>query len=323
MSPGSVLLRLVVRAAIAACLVSLVSWTLVECAPGSTAYRAAVASRTIEPGDVGTTPEQQTVITAAVAKRHGLDDSFLLRITHNLHGTLRLRFGRSWRDEAPISSMLWKRGGTTLLLAGLALLLAAGLGILGALVSARRPQSLVDRGWAIYTAIALSVPIPWIALVSIRSFAYGHPFELLPPGGLGTPLHWVLPICVLAAAPAAIFWRHARQELGAVAAMPWVLAARATGISDNSLWRRAILRAALPAILALIPAMLAYLIAASVIVERVFVIEGVGELVAIAAAAGDAPVLIAVAAVTAALVSASGSLVDATNRYLDPRRVSD
>jgi peptide/nickel transport system permease protein len=164
------------------------------------------------------------------------------------------------------------------------------------------------------------LPIPWLALLAIRTFAYGHPFALLPPGGLDSLGQAILPVLLLASAPAAVVWRQARQEMRAQYASDWVLAARARGTGPERLWRVYILRAALPRVLALVPPLLAYVFAASVVVERVFAIDGVGDLIARAAAAGDAPVLIASASISASLISLASSGVDALAMKLDPRR---
>ena len=72
--------------------------------------------------------------------------------------------------------------------------------------------------------------------------------------------------------------------------------------------------------LVLSPTLLAYVLAACVIVEPVFAIHGAGDLVAQAASARDAPMLIGAAAITAFIVSVTSSTVDLVNRRLDPRR---
>ena len=315
------LLRIVSRAALAAAIVTLVSWTLVECAPGSTAARAAIAARAIVPTDSQTPPAVQDRIVASVAEEHGLKDGMILRLARNLAGTLTLDFGHSWRDDLPVADLLLAKPGLlSLALCLSALALAFVVGLAGATASARRPRSPVHSAWAIYSALVLCLPMPWLAMLAIRSFAYGHPFSIVPPGGLDSLAQAILPVLVLASAPAAVVWRHAREEMLAHYGSDWVLAARARGTEPRRLWWVYILRAALPTVLALVPALLAYLLAASVVVERVFAIAGIGDLIARAAEAGDAPLLIAAAALSAAIISCASSLVDLIVARLDPRR---
>jgi peptide/nickel transport system permease protein len=314
-------LRVVRRAAIAAGIVTLLSWTLVECAPGSTAERAAIASRAFDVADAQMPSPLRARIVDSVAERHGLDGHVAVRMARNLAGVLILDFGRSWQDEESVAKLILAKAGLrTALLCFLALLLAVALGLWGATASARRGRKSTDAMWSFYAALILSLPVPWLAMLAIRTFAYGHPFSFVPPGGMDSIGQAILPILLLASAPTAVIWRHAREEMRAQYASDWVLAARARGTQPDRLWRVYILRCALPTVLALVPALLAYLLAASIIVERVFAIEGVGDLLARAAAAGDAPVLIAAAAISAALISLASSGVDALAEKIDPRR---
>ncbi len=315
------ILRVVWRAVLAASIVTLLSWTLVECAPGTTAARAAQAARSFSPMDTQTPPAVRASVIEAVAKRHGLHRSFPRRIAGNLVGVLALDFGTSWQDEEPVREQILARPGLrTLLLCFGALLLALGVGLWGATASARRADGAVDSVWSVYAAIILSLPMPWLAMLAIRSFAYGHPFSLASSGGLDGLGDAVLPLLVLAAAPTAVIWRHARTEMRAHYESNWVLAARARGTEPKRLWGVYILRSVLPAVLALVPPLLAYILAASVVVERVFAIKGVGDMLARAAQAGDAPVLIAAAALSAAIISLASSATDALATTLDPRR---
>ena len=314
-------LRALGKAFLAAAIVALLSWTLVECAPGSTAERATYASRRLAPLDTESSSEVRAGVVAAVAERHSLDEGFLLRQAKNIGGLVILDFGRSWQDESPVATkVLAAPGLRTLGLSLCALLLAMLVGLGGATASARRKGRAGDKIWSVYAALVLCVPVPWLGLVALRSFAYGHPLSVFPTGGLDSALHFVLPLLILASAPIAVVWRHARTEMIAQYGSHWVLAARARGTDPSRLWRIYILRVALPAVLALVPPLLAYLFAASVVIERVFAIEGVGDMIARAAVAGDAPILVAVAALSAALISLTSSAVDILARRLDPRR---
>ncbi len=321
MSVGLSLLRALWRAAMAATTVTLLSWTLVECAPGTTAERGAMAARSFAPMDSQTSPEVQASIVADFARRHDLDRSFPRRLAGQVIGIAVLDFGKSWQDEELVVHRVFSSSGLrTLLLCVGALLLALFVGLWGATASARRAGRFTDSLWSFYAALILCVPVPWLALLAIRSFAYGHPFSLAPSGGLHGFGDAILPILILAAAPTAVIWRHAREAMQEQSASNWAVAARARGIEPKRLWRVYILRSVLPTVLALVPPLLAYILAASVVVERVFAIEGLGDLLAWAALAGDAPVLIAAAAMSAAIISLASSAALALVGKIDPRR---
>ena len=315
------LVKVLLRALAAALLVSLLSWSLVECAPGSTAHRAAVAARAIAPGDLSTPVEVSATITSELAEQHGLDAPFPQRLAERALGTLHMDFGKSWRDGQPASSgLLGLAGLTSLSLVLCALAVAFLAGVFGAVASARRPSSLGRSLWSVYAALVLTLPLPWLAMMAIEALAYGHPLALLPAGGSGTLAQGVLPVLVLASAPAAVLWHHGYVEMRSLYGSNWVLSARASGLAPNRLWRVYILKAAMPTLLTLLPALLAYLVGATVVVEYVFAIHGAGSLVARAALAGDAPVLIAAAVLCAILISLATSAANRLACRLDPRR---
>ncbi len=306
-----------------ALVVSILCWTLVECAPGNVATRAALAGRVIAPGDAQMNSQTRKRLVDQVAERYGLQESFAKRTWDHSLELLRGDFGVSWRDGSSITDTLVSKASLiTLLLCFSALVLATLVGCLGAIASARHRQSLADKSWGVFSALAISIPLPWLAMLTAESLSYGHPFSFASVGGDGMRT-LVLPILLLAIAPLAVVWNHMREELVMQSEKPWVAAARARGISERRIWGIGLPRISLWAVLSLLPALLAYLFAASILVERVFVIPGLGEVVASAALHNDAPVLVAIAAVTAFFVSITSFAAGGLGKALDPRRNSN
>ncbi len=302
-------------------IVCMLSWSLVECAPGSLADRAAVASGAIAEGDLHTPPHVRAEIVAQVAKQHELDGNRFSRFTGAAANVVTFNYGRSWQDSHPVRGRVLSRAGLiTLLLSLAALVVSFVLAIVSATGSARNSDSVLHRVFGVLAALALSIPIPWVAMLALDVLAYGHPFSFVPKGGMLSIGHAVVPILVLAVAPAAVLWRHLRQRMHEVSKEPWVVTARARGVVEVTLWSRQILKVALPTALALLPVLLAYLLAAAVVVERVFAIPGLGSIVASAAQVGDVPVLVAFASLSAILISLSSQCTSALTNYLDPRR---
>ncbi len=321
MNAARVGLVLLLRSLGAGALVCLISWSLVECAPGTTAERAAVASGALVPGDVHSSVELRAELIAEVASEFDLEATPAARLPRRAADALRFDFGRSWRDGHSVWGRIASRKGlTTLLLCVAALLIALLMSALLAPRSARRPSSRGSTVAIAFSALMLSVPIPWIALLALDTLAYGHPFSFAPKGGMDSFGHGILPIVVLASVPAAVLWRHLHQELLDTADAAWVVAARARGLDETRLWNRHLLKAALPTVFALVPVMLAYLLAASVVVEQVFAIDGLGSMVAAAANQGDVPVLVAFASLSAIVISATSQSMNIASRLVDPRR---
>ncbi len=314
-------LSFVLRALTAGVAVCLICWTLVECAPGPTAERAAIASGAVVAGDVQTPPEFRTELVAEVAREFNLEGSALGRVPRRAIKAVHFDFGRSWRNGQDVAERIASRKGvTTLVLCLGALLLSVVVAGMAAPRSARHPESRPSQAFAIATALALSIPIPWVAMLALDVFAYGHPLSIAPKGGLDSFADGLLPIVVLAAVPIAVFWRHVRQEILDVSDSQWVLAARARGVDESRLWNQHLLKAALPTIFALVPLMLAYLLAAAVVVERVFAIDGLGTMVASAANEGDIPILVAFATLSATFISVATQSMNLLSKFVDPRR---
>ncbi|MBL4636015.1 MAG: ABC transporter permease, partial [Kofleriaceae bacterium] len=290
-APGVSVVSAALRALSVALLVTLVSWTLVECAPGTSAERAAIAARAIVPGDLDMPKSVRDSIVTQIGEKHGLHSSFPARLAKQSLGLLRLDFGSSWRDERTVRGIVFSRAGLlSLVICLLSLALGAIAGTFVALATAKRPESAGHRSFSVLAALVLSLPLPWLAMVLASSFSYGSPFSFMPLGG-GSASSLILPLLVMAAVPAVVIWRHLHKELARQSGAAWVLSAKARGVGESMLWSKHILRASVPNLLSLLPVLLAYLFGAILLVERVFAIEGLGETISRAAAAGDAPVL--------------------------------
>lgn len=310
-------LRALARVAVAAAIVAALGWLLVELAPGSVAERAAEAAGLVTAGQVEGAAARQAVVDRAAA-RFDLDAPWPARLARRVAGLARLDLGRSWRGDRPVASLLAEVAAVTALLIAAALALALVAGLAAAVAGARRPGCRRDALCAGLAALALATPPVWLALLAARTLAHGHPLSLFPAAGL-SPAGAVLPILCLAAVPAAVIARHGRAALLEALGEPWAQAARARGLDRARLAGRHALRVAAPSLLALAPALVGYGLAAALVVERVFGIRGLGEVVLEAAAVGDAPVVIGAAVVTAAAVALCSALADAAARWADPR----
>jgi peptide/nickel transport system permease protein len=308
------------RIAVAVAGVAAVAWLLAEAAPGSSAERAARAAGVLPPDDSPVPAALRRDLLARVAERHGLDRPVAVRVAVRVGALVRLDFGRSWVDDAPVRDRLVRAAAPTLWLVALALLLGLSFGLIAGALAASRPRGALDLALAAAAALALAVPPVWLAMVGLRALAAGHPFALLPPGGWGSAAAAVLPVFTLALVPAFVIARHARAALVEAAATPWALATRARGVSRARLvWKHG-LRVAAPVLAPLLPVLVAYLLGAVLVIERVFGIHGLGDLLVAAAARGDAPTVVGVAVVAGALVAVASAVADGIRVLADPRQ---
>lgn len=296
------------------------SWVLAALAPGGLAASAARAEgRAVlsAQGDV----ELALAVTGEAARRHGLDRGVMPVIAESLASALVGDLGTSWRHDVDIGPLVGAALIPTLALVLLVLAVGAGLGVWAGLRASvrRRP------GIAALSAIALAVPPLWVGILAIDAFAAGGSLPLLPRRGWGSPLALVLPVATLAPVVFAVVFRYTADALREFMHTPVALAARARGLAVEAIATRHGLRVISAALAPLGTTLVAYLLGATVVTDRLFDVRGLGWLLLDAATVGDVPVVVAVAGGCALVVALTSALVDWLTRRWDPRlrEVSD
>jgi peptide/nickel transport system permease protein len=145
---------------------------------------------------------------------------------------------------------------------------------------------------------------------------------LLEAGGLATAIdvarHLVLPAITLSVVSIAGTMRYQRTAMLEALRFPYILTARAKGLSERRVlwhgWRNALFP-----ILTLFGLWLPILVSGSVFVEAVFAWPGLGSLAAAAVGNRDYPLLMGAAILVAGMVVLAGFLTDIAYALLDPR----
>jgi peptide/nickel transport system permease protein len=315
--PPGVARRLIVRAvraAVTLLLLAIVAWGCLELAPGGPVLAAARASGSYPSDDTRLSSAARADLLAVAAERHGLRASRAARLSAFVvqlaHGDL----GRSWRPDAtPVSTLVVRALPTTLGLLFLSILLAYAAGVLAALVSAARPAGLADRAINASTALAVALPPAWAAILALRTFVAGRPFQWFPSDSL------LLPIVTLSYVAAAVVARHGRAGLVDAGARPFAIAARARGASDARVLGVHALAVAAAPLGALFTTIVTYLLGATLVVERAFGLHGVGALIIDASSRGDAPVVLGGTLVIGACIVVATIVSDLLAALADPR----
>jgi len=311
--------RAVARALAVLVAVAVLAWLCAEAAPGTPGERAARAAGLLPADDSGVSAEVRAGIVAEVAHQHRLDRPMIVRLARFVGGLALLDLGRSWRDGGSVRARVGRAAAPTLVLVVGALLVAIALGLGIAVAAVERAGSRTDRALSGLAAIAIAIPPAWIALLALRTFATGSPWRWLPTGGFDTLGAAVLPVLSMAAVPAFVLARFARAELLRAERAPWAVAVRARGATRRRVILVHALRASLAGLVAVGTNLVAYSLGASLVIERVFGIHGLGSLLLDASARGDAPVVVGVAVCAGALLALASVGADAAQRALDPR----
>lgn len=212
---------------------------------------------------------------------------------------------------------------TAWLLSGL---LGFSMGIIAGVYRDRWPDRLIKN----YSLLIASVPTFWLALVLLMVFSVW--LQWLPIG-LSVPIgvqaaevsvwdnlkHLILPAVTLSVTGVANITLHTREKMIDIMAMEYVLFARARGGNLSFIIRHHALRnIVLPAI-TLQFASISEIFGGSVLVEQVFSYPGLGKAAVSAGLSGDAPLLLGIAVVSAALVFTGNLIANVLYGFIDPR----
>lgn len=262
-------------------------------------------------------PEAVARATAAF----GLDQPIWVQYLAQLWRIATLQFGDSYARKQPVAELLAENVPPTVLLATLALLLAWGLAIAGALIAALSQGRLGRALRSILSAIetiASVVPQFFLGAVLILVFTTG--LGLLPATSSGAhPAGLILPVVTLAVPIAGYLAHILHGSLAELDDAPFATTVRSRGAGESRVFLVHTLRhAALPAI-ALSGWAYGSLLSGAVVVESLFARPGLGRLLLEAATVRDIPVVIGVVTVIALLYVAIMLLASAVEAIVDPR----
>jgi len=266
------------------------------------------------------TPDRVATIRSELGFDRPLTDQYLMWIGNALHGNL----GQDFISHVPLTDLLAQRLPVTLELTALSMILALGLGIPLGVVGAVGPR------WAVVFADLLvvggvSIPSFWLGIMLVLLFA--GVLHVLPPAGyvpittdvLENLRYMILPVLALGAAQLVYILRTTKAAMLTVLGSPYVIFLRAKGISERRIvFVHALRNAAIP-IVTVVGIQFGALLGGAIIIESLFAVPGVGQLVVNAIFQRNYPVVqggVLVIAVIFILVNLTTDLIYGA---LDPR----
>ena len=282
----------------------------------------------IIPGDptdtilgLNTTEEQ----VAALRAQLGLDLPLPVRYWNWLSGFVRGDLGESYNFDMPVTVLLSERIAPTLTLTALAALLIILISIPLGLFAARYEGGWIDRILTVLNQIVMSVPnfVVGISLI----FLFGLVLRWFQPGGyvspaqgLGAHLWFMLfPALAVALPKSAMMIKMLRGSILSEMTADYIRTAYSKGNSRASaLWRHVLRNAMIP-VVTFFATTIAELVAGSIVVEQVFTIPGLGQMLISSISNRDYPVVQAIIVLVAFVVVLCNFLADALYRVMDPR----
>lgn len=250
-------------------------------------------------------------------------------------------FGRSIENRQPVWATMWPFLKNTILLNFFAILFTWLLALPIGIYSATHPYSLSDKVFGFFAYMGMAIPSFFFALLLLyaTTLTYdlnpGHLFhELFPIGGLTSAdyyelnrwermmdvaRHLVLPVVVLGTGAMAGLVRVLRAEFLDKSSMPFVVTARAKGLSATVVNYKHILRNALTPFVAGFGSLLPAMIGGSALVEIIFSYPGIGQLMLKAVRSYDIYLVMASSLVSGLLLVVGNLLADILLAWVDPR----
>jgi len=271
-------------------------------------------------------PNVTSADVARLRSLHGLDQPFLERYSNWLAGALNGDFGYSRLFGAPVLDVLAPRLLNSLLLMGLAFLVAVSIALPASVTAARHPGSLADRLINLLCFAGISVPAFWLALLMILLFAVT--LGLFPASGMTTigdgslgdrATHLALPVITLAVASIAQYTRHGRAAMIEVLREDYIRTARAKGVSERAiLWRHGFRNALIP-VITIMALDFGALFSGALIVETMFAYLGMGKTIYDAVMGNDYNLALVGLLLATAITLAANIAADIAYGLIDPR----
>jgi peptide/nickel transport system permease protein len=262
---------------------------------------------------------------AALNHELGLDQPLVTQYWHWLSSTLSGNLGQSLQTQQPVTHMVAGGFPVSAELVGLALIFTILFALPTGVIAAARAGSRLDAATRNVSGLGLAVPDFFLAIILIAIFGIAAhllpelgfvPFTQSPVGNLD---HMVLPSLSMGLGAGAIVVRQVRAAMIDALNAPHIRTARAMGLSERAIVWRYALRNALPTILNVYGLLLVGMFGATLIIEEVFVLPGMGSALVNAIGVRDYTFIEGVTMVYVALVLVTNLVVDLAVAIVSPR----
>ncbi len=301
--------------------ITIISFIIIHLAPGKPTTQQELMS-----------PRISYEARLRLEKLYDLDKPLHVQYIKWLGRIIRLDLGTSIIDGRPVVDKIAERIPVTLTINILAIILILFISIPLGVKAADNPGSFFDKITTVGVFLGFALPTFWIALLMMHVFSIklgwlpisgikSLDFEYLswPKKILDLIRHLILPVCVSGLGGLAGFSRYIRQNMLQSLSQPYIITARAKGLSQKQiLYRHAFPNAILP-LITILGLSIPGLLGGSVIFESIFALPGIGELFYKAVMMRDYNLIMASVVLGAVLTMLGNLAADITYAYVDPR----
>lgn len=255
----------------------------------------------------------------------GLNRPLYEQYTDWMKGLLTGELGNSIRFSMPVKDLLFDRLPVTMSLAGLALVIVLLVSLPLGMFAARRQNKLSDMSLSTVTQVGMAIPSFWLGMILILyiglQFSFfkisGYiPWSQSVAGALST---LVLPALTIAIPQIAVNFRYVRTSILEQVQLDYVRTIRSKGMSEQNVMYKHVLKNSMIPILTVFGLMMAEVVAGTIIVEQVFSLPGIGQLLITAISNRDFPLVQGIVMYITVAVVMINFMVDILYSVLDPR----
>lgn len=262
---------------------------------------------------------------AALRRQLGFDRPLPVRYVEWLGGLLTGHPGTSWISGAPVAELIGPRLAVTGWLVVGAMVLATVVAVpvgMYAAVKRRRWQGLVV---SVVSQAGMAVPAFFAGILLVLAFAVG--LRWLPANGYvalaENPAEWarhlVLPVVALALVQGSVLTRYVRSATVEVVGEDYFRTARAVGWRMLPALLRHGVRNTSIQVITVLGLQLATTLVGAIVVESVFALPGLGQLLLSAVSQRDLIIVMDIVMILVAVVLVINALVDLLYVAIDPR----
>jgi peptide/nickel transport system permease protein len=290
----------------------LFTFSLIHLTPGNPAYTI-----------LG--PEASKENVQLLEVKLGLDQPLTVQFIRYMSDVLQGDFGNSLFGGQSVLHLIVTRIPITLELAALAILLSLLISLPLGIFSAKYPNAWIDHFSRFMALAGAAVPTFWLSLILV--FFLSVTLQWLPSLGWvpltegigGNLIHLIIPVFALSLPLSAMASRMLRGEMLEVLSQVYIQVARAKGMRQTAVLLKHALRNAVLPVITIIGLQMGSLLGGAVIVESIFSLPGIGQLVFDSIVQRDYSVLNGCVLFMGGTILLTNLAVDVLYAFLDPR----
>lgn len=251
-------------------------------------------------------------------ERYNLNDPLPQQYVEHLGSAMMFDFGLSYKlGDFTVNEVIAQGFPVSASLGIFALTFALVLGTLAGVISAIRRSSVYD--YSLMAAATLGIAVPNFVLASVAVVVFVFWLNVVPAAGWGSLRQLILPAICLGAPFAAYIARLTRTGMMEVLSLDYIRTAYAKGLNERRVVVRHALRGAILPVVSYLGPATAGILTGSLVLERIFVLPGMGSHFVEAALQRDYTLAMGMVLVYTFLLFMMNTLVDISYAVIDPR----